>query len=306
MILACALVVAVSVAAYLVLRSRMLARELNALAADRESTRDEDRLFRSLVQHSSDLILLLDEDGTIRYASAAAERTLGRRPSDVVGAKVVDLAHPEDRLKVQALIAEALSSTSDAPSADFRLHRGAGPHWVHVEAVATNPGDEPPVGALAVALRDITRRKWAEEALRSAERRYRSLVEQIPLVTYLDNVDETSSAIYMSPQIVPLLGYSLDDWLRDGDLFVKLLHPEDRERVLAEIAASHAGGSSFVSEYRLVGRDGQVVWFHDESLTVRNDDGTPLYVQGYMLDITAERANGNGGGVAAASHAAQR
>ena len=78
-IFACVLVVAVALAAYFGLRARMLGRELHALRAERASRHDEDKL-RTLVQHSSDLILLLEEDGTIRYASAAADRTLGRRP----------------------------------------------------------------------------------------------------------------------------------------------------------------------------------------------------------------------------------
>jgi PAS domain S-box-containing protein len=129
---------------------------------------------------------------------------------------------------------------------------------------------------------------WERE--RVVEARYRSLVEQIPLVIYIDALDEPSSNIYTSPQIEGLVGYSPEEWVEDPELFRKLLHPEDRKRVMGEIARSHeADAESFCSEYRLLARDGRVVWIHDEAVTVRDEDGHPVYAQGYLFDITARK-----------------
>jgi PAS domain S-box-containing protein len=294
--LAAAFLVALGIAAFLFVRNRVLSRRLHDAVTGEESVRDEERLFRSLVQHSSDLILLLDNTGRIQYASPAARHSLGRDADDLVGAKVSELVHPEDRLKVRGVFAECLEDPTATPSIDFRIQRGGGVHWAHVEAVGANHLGDPDVAGITMTLRDITRRKWAEEALRETERKYRTLVEQLPLVTYLDNLDESSSALYMSPQIVPLLGYATEEWLADPELFVKLLHPADRERVLAEVAVSHKRGGPFLSEYRLVARDGRVVWFHDESVTIDGDDGRPLYAQGFMLDITEKKAGESGDG----------
>jgi PAS domain S-box-containing protein len=116
------------------------------------------------------------------------------------------------------------------------------------------------------------------------EGRYRRMVEQLPLVTYIDRLDGRSSNLYTSPQVEALLGTKPEEWQRDPDLFVKLLHPDDRERVLAEIAA-HTG-PAWRSEYRLLARDGRVVWVRDESVTIRDESGRPTYAQGYLLDIT--------------------
>jgi diguanylate cyclase (GGDEF)-like protein/PAS domain S-box-containing protein len=120
-------------------------------------------------------------------------------------------------------------------------------------------------------------------------RRYRTLVEQLPLVVYVDALDAVSSNIFTSPQIEPLLGYSLEEWVRDKDLFARLLHPEDRERVLAAHARTHETHEPLSVEYRLIARDGRVVWLRDEGVVVFDEQQQPLYLQGYLLDLTGER-----------------
>jgi diguanylate cyclase (GGDEF)-like protein/PAS domain S-box-containing protein len=120
-------------------------------------------------------------------------------------------------------------------------------------------------------------------------RRYRTLVEQLPLVVYVDALDASSSNIFTSGQVEPMLGYTTAEWLADPDLFVRLLHPEDRDRVLAAHSHTHKSLDPLSVEYRLIARDGRIVWIRDEGVVVCDDDGQPLYLQGYLLDITAER-----------------
>ncbi|HLY86247.1 MAG TPA: EAL domain-containing protein [Gaiellaceae bacterium] len=120
-------------------------------------------------------------------------------------------------------------------------------------------------------------------------RRYRTLIEHLPLVVYVDALDEVSSNIFTSRQIEPLLGYSVDEWAAEADLFAKLLHPEDRERVLAAHAEIHKTHEPLSLEYRLIARDGRVVWLRDEGVVVLDEEGKPLHLQGYLLDITRER-----------------
>jgi diguanylate cyclase (GGDEF)-like protein/PAS domain S-box-containing protein len=124
---------------------------------------------------------------------------------------------------------------------------------------------------------------------REVERRYRTLVEQLPLVVYVDALDEASSNIFTSTQIEPLLGYTVEEWRDDPDLFVRTLHPEDRDRVLEAHGRTHRTHEPLSLEYRLMARDGHVVWVRDEGVVVLDDDGEPLYLQGFVLDITSER-----------------
>jgi diguanylate cyclase (GGDEF)-like protein/PAS domain S-box-containing protein len=120
-------------------------------------------------------------------------------------------------------------------------------------------------------------------------RRYGTLVEQLPLVIYLDALDAASSNIFTSKQIEPMLGYTVEEWASDGDLFVRTLHAEDRDRVLAAHAHTHSTHAPLSLEYRLLARDGRVIFVRDEAVVVQDDAGAPLYLQGYLLDVTVER-----------------
>ena len=137
----------------------------------------------------------------------------------------------------------------------------------------------------------VSFREHDDEDLSADEvgRRYRTLIEQLPLVVYLDELDSVSSNIFTGRQIEPMLGYSVEEWATDPELFTRLLHPDDRERVLAAHAHTHETHEPLSIEYRLIARDGQVVHLRDEGVIVLDDHGKPLYLQGYLLDITQQR-----------------
>ncbi|MDP9372722.1 MAG: EAL domain-containing protein, partial [Chloroflexota bacterium] len=126
-------------------------------------------------------------------------------------------------------------------------------------------------------------------ALRAAEAKYRTLVEQLPAVIYINPIDKGGAGRYYSPQIEALVGYTADEWLADPHLGRSLLHPDDRERVLADGARSSATGAPFGAEYRLIRRDGRVIWIRDDSVVIRDDAGHPRFWQGLMRDITERK-----------------
>jgi two-component system, cell cycle sensor histidine kinase and response regulator CckA len=142
---------------------------------------------------------------------------------------------------------------------------------------------------LADLLAGALRRIATEETLRAAEARYRTFVESLPIVTYVDELDATSSSIYASPQIERLSGYAAEEWAADPDLFVRLLHPDDRERVLAEHARLRDPGDRLSTEYRLVARNDRVVWVNDRATVVRDGPGSAAYLQGVLLDVTERK-----------------
>jgi PAS domain S-box-containing protein len=147
------------------------------------------------------------------------------------------------------------------------------------------------------ALRAIARQVMTQlearrvlQAESAARYRFRALVEQLPAAVYIEDLG-ASSGSYFSPQIERLTGYSPDEWASEPDFFSQVLHPEDRDRVLGAFARAHETHEPLQIEYRIVAKDGRVIWIQDDAAVARDDhDGQPLYFQGFMVDITERRA----------------
>ncbi|MBI3648915.1 MAG: PAS domain S-box protein [Actinobacteria bacterium] len=130
--------------------------------------------------------------------------------------------------------------------------------------------------------------RLAKETSDMAEARFRTLVEQIPAITYTEAVD-TQDTLFISPQVKTLLGYTAREWLEDPHLWEQLMHPDDVERVVQECATSNREQRPFRSEYRVIARDGRLFWFMDDARLVLDENGTPLCWQGVMNDITEQK-----------------
>ncbi len=124
------------------------------------------------------------------------------------------------------------------------------------------------------------------DQLREAHETYRHLVEGIPAVLYLDANDDTSTNIYTSPQIEPLLGFTLERWRDEPDLWVERIHEDDLDRVVRAHRASLLTGEPYQAEYRILAADGREVWIRDEAVLVRDEHGDPMFWRGVMTDIT--------------------
>lgn len=114
----------------------------------------------------------------------------------------------------------------------------------------------------------------------------RDLIEQIPAVTYITALDKDGKRLYVSPQIEKMLGFSSTEWLSEPDLWVQRLHPDDRMRVLEEVYDVFENGKRFRTEYRLLARDGHIVWVRDEAAVAHDETGKPCFIQGIMVDIS--------------------
>jgi PAS domain S-box-containing protein len=125
-----------------------------------------------------------------------------------------------------------------------------------------------------------------------AETRYRTLVEQTPAITYVQEPLESSNpkaVTYVSPQYETILGYPPESKMIDEEHWNRIVHPEDRERVLAEEARTDQTGEPFNVEYRVIAGDGRVLWVRDEATLVRDEEGQPLYWLGVQYDVTEQK-----------------
>jgi PAS domain S-box-containing protein len=120
----------------------------------------------------------------------------------------------------------------------------------------------------------------------NVEARYRAIVEQIPAVVFMAYLDEGIGEAYVSPQIEATLGFSQREWLEDPIRWYQQIHPDDKQRWSVEAAEMFFSGNPLRSAYRVMARDGRVIWFHCEVKMMRRSDGQPWFIHGVAFDIS--------------------
>jgi PAS domain S-box-containing protein len=207
--------------------------------------------------------------------------------------------HPDDRTTVLAATIRS-ETTGDPFSMEFRyLHKDGHIVWVLDEAVLLSRGDDGRPELFQGVMIDVTGRKEAEATTHRAEQerheaeaRYRALVEQMPALSYIElpGSDPTEACFtYLSPQVERIFGVSAQTLMDDPGHFGRMLHPEDRERVLEANVRSEESGEPFDEEFRIVRDDGEVVWLHSRAALVRDESGSPMFWHGVALDVTSQR-----------------
>jgi two-component system, sensor histidine kinase and response regulator len=228
---------------------------------------------------------------SLRYVAPGIRELLGYSQDEWIADPDIwkKRLHPEDR--------EAVAAEAD------RVHEKVGPFsmeyrmmakdgrivWVRDEAVVVERDRKGLWNVWQGVLMDITERKQAEERFLEAETRYRSLVESIPAVTYVDLVDELSTTVYVSPQIETMLGYTPKHWREDATLWMRAVHANDLDRVIEASARHNQTGEPYDQEYRIRTADDRWLWVRDQATIVRSEDGRSLFSQGVMFDVTERK-----------------
>lgn len=193
--------------------------------------------------------------------------------------------HPEDRERV----GEFADAATEEFSVEYRMvHRDG--HTIWVREIATVVRNEAGKAYWNGVIFDITEQKRAEERFRDSEEQYRSLVDNIPAIVYLDPVDENEQSIYVSPKIEEVLGVTPNEWLTNPTTWRELLHPDDVDKAWDTYAEYRASGKQLHSQYRMVRRDGRIVWIDEEAEILKDAQGNPYLIQGLMHDITEAKA----------------
>jgi PAS domain S-box-containing protein len=271
--------------------ARLYRAAQNELAERRqaeERLRASEERFRALIEHGADQISLLTPDGILTYENPTDYQPLGYPRGAFIGQNIFALLHPDDVERAREIWEQVLAQPGASLRSSFRLRHADG-SWRWMEGTATNLLNASGVGAIVINYHDSTQRLQAEQALRDSEARFHSLVEHLPAITYTALMDEAHTRVYVSPQAEAMLGISLYDALADPDIWRKMLHRDDRERVLAEAETFYATGRPFVSDYRIVRADGQVFWFHDEAVIVEDKTSHVKFVHGVQMNVTERR-----------------
>ncbi|MDP9296260.1 MAG: PAS domain-containing protein [Actinomycetota bacterium] len=250
--------------------------------------------YRALVEHIPAVTYTqsLDASPEDFYISPQALALFGYDPEEWRWTEHFwqDHIHPDDRERVTTEDRRTKES-GDRYEIEYRIIAKDGRAvWIHDEATLIADEQGAPRYWQGFML-DITERKRADENVRAAEEKFRALVEQNPAVIYTDVIDPAGHSItaYMSPSTESVTGYTVDDFQEDPDLWRKIVHPEERERVLTEDVEGNRTGEAFDMQYRMIAKDGREVWIHDQATLIRDPEGRPAFWQGFMLDITEQK-----------------
>lgn len=199
------------------------------------------------------------------------------------------LVHPDEHERTLAIVSSFASGK--AWIGELKILRGDGHEaWTRTAARPILDDSNNLIGIYG-AVQDITERKRAEQELREAESRYRDLVEQIPGVVYLAEQGIRGRWHFVGSKIRSLLGFSPEEWLADPNLWFDHVYPEDQDMVLEIDSTVHLHDSEGRTvEYRMVARDGDVVWIRDAQTFQDDGPNRPALIRGVLFDITREKS----------------
>ncbi len=264
------------------IRVKERTQELQTANRDLENAKKEWEMTFDAVP---DLIAILGLDCRIIQVNKALAQRLNLAPEEARGLVCHQALHATNTQPRHCPHAQMLRD-GRAHCAEIIEESLGGTFEVSVVPLHDEHGS--PRGAVHVA-RDITVRKRAEAQVRESEKKYRTLVEQLPAITYLANLDAHRSFLYVSPQVEEVLGWSSQSCLGEPELLARSLHPDDRDRVFDELATSQNTGEAFRCEYRLRRQDGATRWIRDEAVLIVDEELGRRFYQGVMFDISEEK-----------------
>ena len=260
--------------------------------------------YRSLIEHSTDLVAILQVDEKITYTSPSVTRLLGYQPDELIGKNVLSYLHVEDQGSVVAALTPGIPEEQIGAFIEVRLRHIDGT-WRWFEANGFELKTIPVINGTVVNCRDITDRKFVEsklqesmdnlekkvvertEELLSTSARLKELVLHSPAVIYATNLKGDWQSIQVSDNVENLLGYSANQILNEKGFWESHLHPDDRSRV-KKLKRTLAEDNKSTCKYRLLHKEGYYLWIQDDMQIVSEEKNQPGNFVGSWVDITKQ------------------
>jgi PAS domain S-box-containing protein len=267
-------------------RRQGLSFDITDLVEARELAAEAEERFRSLTEQMPAVLYRDTADaGEAIYVSPAIERLLGYTPRQWIEGSMDwfwGLVHPDDRERVVSGVRHS-AATQTANTATYRVRHRDG-RYIHVrDSVMYVRGSEPGQWWRQGMLSDITEEVDRAQRLDQADQRFRTLVDQLPAVIYLDDMD--LKPMYVSPRVEEVFGCSVEAWLTSTDKLQSIMG-EEFPRIDIAYRALRDHGTPYLLEYLVHRPDGTTSWVRDQAQRVHDSAGEPFALQGVMVDIT--------------------
>ena len=282
------LAIAVGVGTLIILAIALIAsffnQRLNVEVAKSEALKESEARFRSLVQNTSDIIVVLTADGNISYISSSAQRILGHASGDWRGKTAFQLVHPEDLANAVNLLSQTLEHPATDTIAQLRLRHCDG-NWRDFEVLANNLLNEPTIAGIVMTCRDITERKRVQDSLRESEARFRIMADTAPVMLWMAGIDKHCD--YLNKGWLEFTGRTLEQEMGNG--WTEGVHPQDLPHCWQTYATAFDARQEFTMEFRLRRFDGEYRWVLNKGIPRFTPTGNFVGYIGSVIDITERK-----------------
>ena len=248
---------------------------------------ESEKRFRSLVENGSDVLFVLDKDGSPKYVSPNIAYVLGYSVEQAMEFKPKDILHPHDVEHVMKEIEVALSHPAMPISVTPARMRHKNGSWRIMAGTITNMMHDPAINGIVDNFRDITEKVEAKNRLKESNEKFQSLIQSINGIFWEADA-KTFEFNYVSPQVEEILGYTPDEWLNKDRFWQNKIHPDDRESAIQYCHHETKEGRNHEFEYRFQKADGSYIWVRDV-VTVVSEGGKPKKLRGLILNISEEK-----------------
>ena len=245
---------------------------------------ENEKRYRSLVENGSDVLFVLDKDGSPKYVSPNIAYVLGYTVEQAMRFKPEDILHPHDIPHVKKELDVSLSNPAMPISVTPARMRHKNGSWRWMVGTITNMMHDPAINGIVDNFRDITDKVEAEKRLKESNEKFQSLIQSIDGIFWEADA-QTFEFNFISSQVKEILGYTPEEWLNEDRFWQNKIHPEERERVIQYCHHETTEGRNHEFEYRIQKADGDYIWVRDV-VSVVPDNGKPDKLRGLILDIT--------------------
>jgi PAS domain S-box-containing protein len=225
---------------------------------------------------------ILDAQGVHVYVNSAFAQMMGYvSPQSLVGRSWKEIYQRQDVERVRDDIRRSLTERRKwLGPMTIRQPNGA---VVPIEMAVTALPD----GGVVCVGQDISKRVSAQRAWQEAETKYRTLIEHVSAISYVAEVGVDGQWLYVSPQVESTFGFTVDEWLESSRDWLKHI-PEEDHPVLEAAEEAAKRGERFQCEYKVIRKDGRIIWVSDTAVVVPGSDSHPL-MEGIIVDITERK-----------------
>ena len=265
---------------------RGISRDISERKQAEEVLLESEKFFKEITENSSDIIIITDKNGDIKYCSRSIERIAGYRPEELIGRSALTLIHPDDKKRAVGDFGKAILAIDSATPNAFRIvHKDGSERYF--EGLGGNLLDNPDVAGFIMNVHDITESKRAEEKLRRSEKKYRSLVENAQEGIFQSTAE--GRHISVNQAFANILGYESPEEVMAAIADIPhqvYVHPDDRTKILQIIEKE---GSVKGYEAEFYKKDGSKTWMSINMHAIRDEEGRLLYYQGTDQDIIEKK-----------------